>query len=84
LAFQDRPVAFLAAFAVLVPFTVYFYVIEHSVVLVRGCPVLAGLMLVAVFLNRWIKISGRLAFATFRTMIFVHVNVVPLDLLPGG
>ena len=72
---KDRPVAFLAIFAVLLPFTLYFYVVEHSVILVRGCLVFAGLMLVAAFLNRWIKISGHVAIATFSAVIFARINV---------
>lgn len=74
---QDRPVAFLAVFAVLVPFTIYFHFVEHSVLLVRGCLVLAALMLVAVLLNRWIKISGHMAFAAFSAVIFARINIVP-------
>jgi hypothetical protein len=73
---KDRPVAFLAIFAVLLPFTIYFYVVEHSMVLVRGCLVFAGMMLVGALLNRWIKISGHLAFAAFATVIFARINIV--------
>lgn len=72
----DRPVAFLAIFAVLLPFTIYFHVVERSVVLVRGCLVLAGLMLVAAFLNRWIKISGHVAFATFSAVVLARINII--------
>ena len=73
---KDRPVAFLAIFAVLVPFTIYFHIVERSVILVRGCLVLAGLMLAAALLNRWVKISGHLAFAAFGAVIFARINIV--------
>ena len=72
----DRPVAFVAVLAVLVPFTIYFQVVEHSAVLVRDCLVLAGMILVAAMLSRWIKISGHMAFAALSAVIFARVNIV--------
>jgi hypothetical protein len=72
---KDRPVAFVAAFAVLVPFTLYFHFVERSAILVRGSLVLAGMMLVAAILNRWIKISGHLAFAAFSAVILARIGL---------
>ncbi len=70
----DRPAAYIAIFAVLVPFMFYFRFVEHSPALVRGSTVLALMLLVGAFLNRWIKLSGHVAFAAFAALIFIRIN----------
>lgn len=71
---KDRPVAYIAILALMLPFGLYFHFVEHSVILVRGTIVLAGTMVVGWILNRWIKGSGHLAFAAFSAVILWRIN----------
>jgi membrane-associated phospholipid phosphatase len=65
----DRPAAYLAGFAALLPMGLYFQLFEHSSILFRGCVTIAAMFAVAFALNRWIKLSGHLAFAGFTALI---------------
>lgn len=65
----DRPVAYLAAFAVLLPMSLYFHFVERSPALFRGGLVVALMLAVGAVLNRWIKLSGHMAFAGFSAVI---------------
>lgn len=80
----DRPAAYLAGFVVLLPMGLYFRFFEHSSVLFRGCVTIAGMFAVAFALNRWIKLSGHLAFAGFTALILGDIRLayaVPIGLL---
>jgi membrane-associated phospholipid phosphatase len=66
-------VAYLAAFAVLVPVTLYFSLVEHSRILVDGALVIGAMMAIALAANRWIKGSGHMAFAAFSAVVFTRV-----------
>lgn len=79
----DRPVAYLAGFAVLFPLSLYFLFVERSSTLFRGCIAIAAMFGVAFVLNRWIKLSGHLAFAGFTALILGRISyacAVPLGL----
>jgi hypothetical protein len=79
----DRPVAYLAGFAVLLPMSLYFLFLERSSSLFRGCVAIAGMFGVAFALNRWIKLSGHVAFASFTALILGNIRfayAVPVGL----
>jgi hypothetical protein len=65
----DRPMAYLAGFAVLLPLGLYFLFVERSSTLARGCAAIGAMFGVAAALNRWIKLSAHLAFAGFTTLV---------------
>jgi membrane-associated phospholipid phosphatase len=71
---RDRPVAYLAAFAVLVPVLLYFSAVERAPVLVRGCLIIGLMMAVGAGLNRWIKGSGHMAFAAFSAVVLTRLH----------
>jgi membrane-associated phospholipid phosphatase len=71
----DRPVAYLAGFAVLLPMSLYFLLHEKSASLFRGCVAIAAMFGVAFLLNRWIKLSGHLAFAAFAAIILANIRL---------
>jgi hypothetical protein len=70
----DRPVAYLAGFAVLLPMSLYFLLHEKSSSLFRGCVAIAAMFGIAFALNRWIKLSGHLAFAGFTALILGNIR----------
>ncbi|MBI3875205.1 MAG: hypothetical protein HY300_04440 [Verrucomicrobia bacterium] len=72
---RDRPVAYLATFAVLLPLSLYFLLVEQSADLVRGSAVVGLMLAVGAGLNRWIKLSGHLAFAGFSCVIFTRIRL---------
>jgi membrane-associated phospholipid phosphatase len=79
----DRPAAYLAGFAAVLPLGLYFQFIEHSSVLFRSCVVVAAMFGAAFALNRWIKLSGHLAFAGFAALILGDIRLtyaVPMAL----
>jgi hypothetical protein len=79
----DRPVAYLAGFAVLLPMSLYFLLHEKSSSLFRGCVAIAVMFGIAFALNRWIKFSGHLAFAAFTAVILGSIRfayAVPVGL----
>ena len=69
----DRPVAYLAGFAVVLPLSLYFRFVERSAGLFRGCIAVAAMFGIAFILNRWIKLSGHLAFAGFTALILARI-----------
>jgi hypothetical protein len=71
---RDRPVAYLAAFAALVPVLIYFFAVERAPVLVRGCLVIGAMMAVGAGVNRWIKGSGHMAFAAFSAVVLARLH----------
>jgi hypothetical protein len=71
----DRPVAYMAGFTAVLPLGFYFQFVEHSSVLFRGCVVIAAMFGVAWALNRWIKLSGHLAFAGFAGFILGNIHL---------
>jgi hypothetical protein len=71
----DRPVAYVAIFAVLLPMSLYFQFAERSPALVRGCVVIALMLLTGAALNRWFKLSGHMAFAGFTAAILTHTRL---------
>lgn len=80
----DRPRLYKASIAVLVAATAYFFFVEHSPEIVRGCFIAAGMLLSAAGLNRWIKISLHLTFACFCGVLLARVRLsygVPVLLL---
>ena len=82
-ALTDRPVAYMAGFIALLPMSLYFRFFEHSTVLFRGCVTIAAMFAVAFALNRWIKLSGHLAFAGFTALILGDIRLayaVPIGL----
>jgi hypothetical protein len=70
----DRPMAYLAGFAVLLPLSIYFFFVERSGSLVRGCASIAAMFGTAFALNRWIKLSGHLAFAGFTVLVLARIH----------
>jgi len=73
---SNRPALYMVCFVVLLPLMFYFRYVLRSVELVRGSVVVAVMLAVAAFLNRWIKISGHVAFATLSGVIFARVHLV--------
>ncbi len=70
---KDRPVAYIAAFAALVPLTLYFLFVEPSSDMVRGNVAFALMLGAAAALNRWIKLSMHMAFAVFTCLILAKL-----------
>jgi hypothetical protein len=70
----DRPVLYLAHFAVLVPLSLYFLLIIRSTYLIRVSAAIGLMLAVGAVLNRWIKLSGHLAFAGFSAVVFTRVR----------
>jgi len=69
----DRPVAYLATFAVVLPMSLYFRFVERSPALFRGCAVIALMLAIGAVLNRWIKLSGHMTFAGFSAVVLARV-----------
>lgn len=72
---STRPILFLTLLAVLLLSGCYFFLVEHSMFLVRGSAVTALMVAVAAVLNRWIKLSLHLAFAVYAGVILARVQV---------
>lgn len=69
----DRPALYTVAFALLVLLGIYFLVIEQAGEMVRGFAAVAILIGLAAGLNRWIKLSVHMTFATFATVIIARL-----------
>jgi len=52
----------------------YFYFVDRSPNIVRGCIVSAAMILLAAGLNRWVKISLHLTFACFCGILLARVR----------
>ena len=70
-----RPMAYLAGFVALLPLGLYFLFVERSATLARGCAAIGAMFGVAAALNRWIKLSGHLAFAGFATLVLGRMGL---------
>lgn len=72
---SNRPALFRAIFIVVVVLGLYFGLVERSVTLLRGTVAVAILAGIAAILNRWIKLSLHLAFATFTAVALYPLGV---------
>src|SRR5271166_5990611 len=66
---NERPILYISIFAVLLPMTLYFLLVERSSSLVRGSSAIGCMLAAAAALNHWIKLSGHLAFAGFAGLV---------------
>jgi hypothetical protein len=71
----NRPTLHLASLAVLLPLSLYFLLVARSPILFRGVVVVAVMLALFLGLNRWIKLSGHLAFAGFSAVILTRVHL---------
>src|ERR1019366_4132383 len=81
---SDRPALYKAAIVVIAVAIAYFYFIEPSPEVVRGCLVTSGMLLLAALLNRWCKISLHITFACFCGILLARVRLsygIPVLLL---
>jgi len=72
---SDRPTLYYGVFAVTLPFSFYFLLVEQSSTLFRGSVVICLMLGVAAVLNRWIKLSLHLAFAGFSGLILARIRL---------
>jgi hypothetical protein len=70
---KNRPVAYLAGFAVLLMLSLYFFLAVGSSEMLRGCAALAVMLGAAAALNRRIKLSIHMAFAVFTGIISMKI-----------
>jgi membrane-associated phospholipid phosphatase len=71
----DRPLLYVTVLIALVVLAFYFYHVEHSQVLVRGVLITFCMIAVALVLNRWIKVSLHLAFASYCAVLLATVDL---------
>jgi hypothetical protein len=71
----DRPSLYISSLLVSGAAAVYFYFVDHSPALSRGCITAGAMILVAFVLNRWIKISLHLVFASFCGLLLARVRL---------
>jgi membrane-associated phospholipid phosphatase len=80
----DRPLLYKASMTILAAATAYFYFVDHSPEIARGCAIAAGMLLLAAMLNRWCKISLHITFACFCGILLARVRLgygIPILLL---
>jgi hypothetical protein len=84
---KDRPALFLAAFAAIVPLSLWFMLAERSADLLRGLAAAAMILVTAAVLNHRVKLSLHMAFAVFAAFFVVRLwhgcAVIVLIFLPG-
>ncbi len=71
---KDRPLAYMAAFAVLAALSLYFLLTEPSSEILRGSIAFALIIGIGAAFNRWIKLSMHMAFAVFTGLILLKIS----------
>jgi len=80
----NRPVLYKTSIGVIAVAIAYFYFVDHSLEVARGCFVTSGMLLLAALLNRWCKISLHITFACFCGILLSRVRLsygIPVLLL---
>jgi hypothetical protein len=72
---KDRPAAYLAAFVILTPISLYFLFVEPSSDMFRGTVAFALMLGAAAAFNRWIKLSLHMAFDVFAGLILAKISL---------
>jgi len=72
---RNRPAFYGVALLLIGVLMGCFAIVEGASVMLRGCAAVAVLMGVAAVLNRWIKLSNHLAFATFTGVLLSYFSL---------